>query len=360
MNKLLRYKNPHIGFNDIPFILLGIPLVATMVTMIFFGLPILDAMKCVWFNTFASFLSTGVFWLGDRWITIQLRKRYYKPQDTARRLWLQSIFIILYTAVMSLLLKSSDHLFDHSFHGGPATHPGYLKSFVACLFATIPISAIYEAAYFIHHWKRSAAEAERLAHTTTRSQLEALRNQVNPHFLFNSLNTLASIIPDQPENAVEFTLKLSQVYRSILALKDKQVITLQEELNFLENYIYLCKTRFGSSISFDIDINAQVKNYFLVPLTLQMLLENAIKHNIVSQKKPLHIRIYSEDQGYICMRNNVQEKFTEVEGTGTGLKNIRERYQLTFGLPIIVHHTSSDFIAKLPIRSIHDYTHLDH
>jgi hypothetical protein len=356
MRSIIHYKHPLIGFNDIPFIVVGIPFVSVLVTMIFFGLPVGDAIACSLSNVFPAYISTAVFWLGDRWITIRMRKLFPLPQQTKKRLWIQGTIIVIYTAIMAYILKSQKQMFDHSFLATPLAHPGYLKSFVACMFATVPISAIYEAGFFIHNWKKSVAETERLAHTTTRSQLEALRNQVNPHFLFNSLNTLASIIPDQPENAVQFTLKLSQVYRSILDLKDKQAVTVQEELAFIENYIYLCKTRFDKGISFQIAISDEARKQFLVPLTLQMLLENAIKHNIVSQRKPLHIEIYNEDSAFICMRNNVQEKSSEVEGTGTGIRNIRERYQLTFGLPVIIEHGAESFVAKLPIIPIHDYT----
>jgi hypothetical protein len=298
--------------------------------------------------------------LGDRYITIAMRKQFPRAKDTTKRLWKQGVLIFLYTAIMSLLLKNTQFIFDHSWHGGHLTHPGFVKSFVACLFATVPISAIYEAGFYIHNWKKSVAEAERLAHITTSSQLEALRNQVSPHFLFNSLNTLASIIPDQPEDAVRFTLKLSQVYRSILDLKDKQIMTLNEELNFLENYIFLCQTRFGASISFEIKINDALRHHYLVPLTMQMLLENAIKHNIVSQRRPLLIEVYTEGNKWVCMRNNLQEKLTEVEGTGTGLKNIRERYLLTFGLPVHIEQDGQYFIAKLPVIPIHDYSHIAH
>jgi two-component system, LytTR family, sensor kinase len=360
MKNLFTYRHPLIGFNDLPFIVIGIPIVAILVTMIFFGMTVQDATLCTFSNFIPSFISTGYFWLGDRWITIRMRRRFPLASQTSKRLWTQGLIIVLYTAAMAIVLKSSEGAFDHRFHSADLPHPGFIKSFVACLFATIPITAIYEAAYFIHNWKKSVAETERLAHTTTRSQLEALRNQVNPHFLFNSLNTLASIIPDQPDDAVQFTLKLSQVYRSILDLKDKQVVTLQEELTFLENYIFLCKTRFGQSISFDIRIDEHIKNHFLVPLTLQMLLENAIKHNVVSQRRPLHIEVYNEGADLVCMRNNVQEKSSEVEGTGTGLKNIRERYQLTFGMPVVVIHTEQTFVAKLPILSIHDHTRTPH
>jgi two-component system, LytTR family, sensor kinase len=356
MNRFFTYRHPIIGFNDLPFIAAGIP----VVTMIFFGLSLPDAANCALHNFIPSAVSTGVFWIGDRFITIQMRRRFPLAKQTSKRLWTQGALIVMYTALMSLLLKGADPLFDHGYHGGELTHPSFIKSFVACLFATVPISAIYEAGYFIHNWKKSIAETERLAHTTTKSQLEALRNQVNPHFLFNSLNTLVSIIPDQPDDAIQFTLKLSQVYRSILDLKDKQVVTLREELAFLDNYIYLCKTRFGPSISFEIRIDDHLKEHFLVPLTLQMLLENAIKHNIVSQRRPLHIELFNEGTNWICMRNNAQEKSSEVEGTGTGLKNIRERYQLTFGLPIIIENRDTIFTAKLPVIPIYDHPRTNH
>jgi two-component system, LytTR family, sensor kinase len=360
MDKLLRYKHPLIGFNDIPFIIFGIPLVSVLVTMIFFGLPVNSAVACSVNNLVPAYISTAIFWIGDRWITIRMRKIFPFAHQTMKRLWIQGTLIVIYTAIMAYFLQHNKDLFDHSHLGIPLQHPSYMKSFVACMFATVPISAIYEAGYYIHHWKKSIAETERLAHTSTRSQLEALRNQVNPHFLFNSLNTLASIIPDQPENAVQFTLKLSHVYRSILDIRDKQAVTVEEELAFLENYIYLCKTRFDKSITFEISISDEARKQFLVPLTLQMLLENAIKHNIVSQRKPLHVQVYNEGNNFICMRNNVQEKSTEVEGTGTGIRNIRERYMLTFGLPVVIEHSAEAFIAKLPIISIHDYSSTHH
>lgn len=349
--------NPWIGFNDLPFILVGTPIVASLVTMIFFGLNVREAFSCTMLNILPASFSTLVFWIGDRYITIAFRKLFPAFQQTRRRLLYQSLAILAYTAGIALPLKLSEPFFDHSFVQN-VEHPGYIKSFVACLFATIPISAIYEAGFFINRWKLSIAEAERLKQQNTQSQLEALRNQINPHFLFNSLNTLASLIPEDSATSVQFVQKLSKVYRIILDLGDKQVVTLQEELEFLNDYNYLMKTRFGDNIHFEVVCEDGCKSCYLVPLSLQILIENAIRHNIVSSKKPLHIRIEA-NQRFVRVSNNLQPRTQPNTGTGTGLKNIRERYQLTFGLPIEIDQTADAFIVQLPLVNIqaHEHSH---
>ncbi len=359
MKRFLKTYNPWIGFNDWPFILAGTPLVSILVTMIFFGISVNEAFMCTLTNILPATISTAVFWMGDRYITIQFRKRFPAFYDVKKRLFYQSMTILAYTALMAIPLKSTGGLFHHTFSGS-GVHPGYFKSFVACMFATIPITAIYEAGFFINRWKMSIAETEKLKQQNTQSQLEALRNQINPHFLFNSLNTLASLIPEDPKSAIDFVHKLSNVYRSILDLKEKTIVTLDEELQYLDNYIYLLKTRFGENIHFEIDIHDACKTCYLVPLSVQMLLENAIKHNIVSQKKPLTVTIRNEGANMLVVRNNLQLKDQHNESTGTGLVNIENRYQLTFGVPIIVSQTATEFIVKLPLIAIEDYESTRH
>jgi two-component system LytT family sensor kinase len=359
MKKFLRTNNPYIGFNDVPFILIGTPIVSIMVTMIFFGISVKEALLCTAINIVPAAISTAVFWLGDRYIILYFRKKFPAFHDVKKRLFYQSVVVLTYTAVMAVPLKRTDGFFTPSF-SDVIVHPSYLKSFVACMFATVAITAIYEAAYFIHRWKLSIADTEKLKQQNTQSQLEALRNQINPHFLFNSLNTLASLIPEDPKNAIEFVHKLSHVYRSVLDLKEKTIVTLEEELAYLDNYIYLLKTRFGENIQFDIDIHHACRTCYLVPLSLQMLLENAIKHNIVSQKRPLIVSIRNEGEQMLIIRNNLQLKEQETESTGTGLMNIENRYQLTFGVPIEVTQTDSEFIVKLPLIAIAQYENTHH
>jgi two-component system, LytTR family, sensor kinase len=352
--KNFRSYNPWIGFNDWPFILIGTPIVSVLVTMIFFGIGIQDAFMCSLTNLVPAYSSTLIFWLGDRYITIFFRKKFPAIKENRKRILLQSAAILIYTAIMAMPLKMSESLFDHQYTLGIA-HPGYWKSMLACLFATVPISAIYEAGYFIHKWKLSIAESEKLKQQNTQSQLEALRNQINPHFLFNSLNTLVTIIPEDHKRAVDFVHKLSNVYRSLLDLKEKTIVTLEEELEYLDNYIYLLNTRFEENIIFDIELENACKTCYMVPLSLQMLVENAIKHNIISQKKPLHIKISNENDYTLVISNNLQLKTQKSEGTGTGLSNIENRYQLTFGLPIEVKSSDDSFVVKLPLIPINDY-----
>ncbi len=359
MKSFFKTYNPWIGFNDWPFIIIGTPMVSILVTMIFFGISVNEAFACTMTNILPSAISTAVFWMGDRYITIQFRKKFPAIHDIKKRLFYQSLVIFAYTALMAIPLKSTSGLFQHTFAGSDI-HPGYFKSFVACLFATIPITAIYEAGFFINRWKMSIAETEKLKQQNTQSQLEALRNQINPHFLFNSLNTLASLIPEDPKSAIDFVHKLSNVYRSILDLKEKTIVTLDEELEYLDNYIYLLKTRFGENIRFEIEIHDVCKTCYLVPLSVQMLLENAIKHNVVSQRKPLTVTIRNEGTNVLIVRNNLQLKDQHNESTGTGLLNIENRYQLTFGVPITVSQTATEFIVKLPLIAIEDYESTRH
>lgn len=307
----------------------------------------------MWLNFLPANLSTLVFWLGDRYIIVLFRKRLPGLTHINRRLIYQSLAIFAYTAIMAVPLKMTEHVYDRTFAMN-AENPGYFKSFVACMFVTITISAIYEATYFFHHWKQSIAETEKLKRQHTQSQLEALKNQINPHFLFNSLNTLSSLIPEDPKTSVDFVQKLSNVYRIILDLREKPAVTLREELEFLDNYNYLIKARFGENIHFDMHIDEACLSCFLAPLSLQMLVENAIKHNVVSSKKPLTINIFGTREN-ITVINNLQPKSLPTEGTGTGLQNIRNRYSLIFNKEIEVEKSNDTFSVKLPLVLIEAY-----
>lgn len=167
----------------------------------------------------------------------------------------------------------------------------------------------------------------RLQHETILAQYETLKSQVNPHFLFNSLNALSSLIKTDTEKAQQFTTVFSRLYRSVLELKDCTVITLADELQLADDYVYLQKIRFGESLHVDKRIQATQMNLYLPPFCLQMLIENAIKHNIVSAEQPLRISIYSGD-GVIIISNNIQRRVVRDESTGTGIRNIIERFSI--------------------------------
>lgn len=230
------------------------------------------------------------------------------------------------------------------------TYNNMIGGFSAGLFNSILVISIYEAVYFMKRYMHSAAEAEQLKREMVQSQLETLKNQVNPHFLFNSLNTLVSIIPDDRDVAVEFVRKLSKVYRYILEINDRELILLREELEFLNSYIFLQKIRFGDNLVVKMEIPEHLLEHQVVPLSLQMLLENALKHNVVSTEKPLHIEIYiGKNDQTLVVRNNLQLKQQVLDSTGTGLKNIRNRYHFASGREVETIVTTSAFIVALPL-----------
>lgn len=179
------------------------------------------------------------------------------------------------------------------------------------------------------------------------SQFEALKSQINPHFLFNSFNTLISIIEDNPKKAVEYVEHLSDFYRSIMQYREKEVIPLQEEIEIVKSFIYLLKQRYGNNLSLHVD-SEEVSGY-VVPLSLQMLVENAIKHNVISKSKPLDIKIHDRESEYICVSNNLQLKMTPEISTGFGLQSIARRYELLTDRQIRVEKTDHSFEVCLPI-----------
>ncbi|MDP4255811.1 MAG: histidine kinase, partial [Bacteroidota bacterium] len=218
----------------------------------------------------------------------------------------------------------------------------------AALICSLTVVAIYESIYFMAELKKSVQEKELLKRESLVAQWNALKTQVNPHFLFNNLNTLSSIIPDNPGQAVDFVQELSKVYRHILEVRDEQSILLSEELDVLKAYAFLLKTRFGENLGISIRVPADRLQQKIVPLSLQILMENAIKHNIVSSAKPLQIDVFAEN-GRLVVRNTLQKRHQSNESTGIGLDNIRNRYKLLGGREVDVKEDASSFTVSIPL-----------
>jgi LytS/YehU family sensor histidine kinase len=219
---------------------------------------------------------------------------------------------------------------------------------VAALFCSLTVVAIYESIYFMNELKKSVVEKEKFKRESLHAQLDALRTQVNPHFLFNNLNTLSSIIPEDPQRAVDFVQQLAKVYRHILEVKDEKSIDLKEELDVLKAYAFLLKTRFGDNLDITISVPDEKLKRKIIPLSLQILMENAIKHNIVSSEKPLKIDVYAVN-GRLIVNNNLQKKNQVNESTGIGLDNIRNRYKLLSDKQVEVTESGSNFTVSIPL-----------
>lgn len=190
---------------------------------------------------------------------------------------------------------------------------------------------------------------QRMQQEKTEMQMRALQSQINPHFLFNGLNTLSSLIDEDPNQAGEFVDELSKVYRYLLRSNEHELTPLSIELRFINSYFHLLKTRFGRSVSLEIDVDDAFGEALLPPLTLQLLVENAVKHNVVIAQKPLNIRIRTTPDKLLVVENSLQRKILRVESNGVGLSNITFKYQLLNQPPPIIQEHEGWFQVKLPL-----------
>jgi len=289
--------------------------------------------------------------LGTGILNYFLSKKWDWIKDNKQRIWAGIIGTILYTVPVVLLL---DYLvlvliFDNShfsFFSGQ-----FLWIHISYISIAFCVSTFLHAKEFMNKWKRAmtkeTTKQEIVAKTET-AKFETLKNQLDPHFLFNSLNVLTSLIDENPRQAEKFTTKLSKVYRYVLEQRNKELIPLSEELTFANTYMELLSMRFEEAVKFEIPKSVSDSNYKIVPLSLQLLLENAVKHNVVSNTKPLHIRIFEQD-GYLMVENNINPKEALGKGTHVGLRNIADRYGLITSKNVIIENNNKIFKVCLPL-----------
>jgi sensor histidine kinase YesM len=341
--------NSKIGFDDRLVMLIAVPLIALLIPIIFFDVRFNKPPYYNWNTIWTGLLITSVVWMGNRFIMIWARTRYPSFALVKKRLVIQSLVILAFTLLANNILGTVLQKYCGLAESGMLTTGEVIfRSNVAAVFFTLTIVAIYESIYFMNELRQSVVEKEMLKRESLNAQLDALRTQVNPHFLFNNLNTLSSVIADDPNVAIEFVQQLSKVYRHVLEVKDEQSISLQEELDVLKAYAFLLQTRFGSHLNVIINVPEEKLKKKIVPLSLQLLMENAIKHNIVSSDKPLNIHVYAQN-GKLVVTNNLQKKNQVFESTGIGLDNIRNRYKLIVSDQVEVTENESSFTVAVPL-----------
>jgi hypothetical protein len=215
------------------------------------------------------------------------------------------------------------------------------------LFTTI-ISLFFHLIYFYKALQEKKVKEQKIIAGTASAKFDALKNQLDPHFLFNSLNVLSALIDENPDQAQKFTTGLSKIYRYVLEQKNKELVSLEEELKFASTYMKLLKMRFENSIEFEIPEEISNEEAKVVPLSLQLLLENTIKHNIVSENRPLKIKIYEQDE-FLVVENNYQKKEVLSNRKGVGLQNIVNRYNEITQRKVLINQTEEIFRVKIPV-----------
>lgn len=328
---------------------LGVRIISVPAVALFFTLVLnsdADPHLGFWSRFLVSNICTVTVWEANRFMVILFRSRYPEVRQTVKRLLLQMATSMVLSTILMIGLCRIIYAVTT---GNEPSFQQTQVNVIAGLIATFFISMIYECFYFFSKWNQSLLEAEKLKRENIRFQFESLKSQVNPHFLFNSLNTLASLIEEEPKNAVQFVQHLSQVYRYVLATRERDLVSLTEEVQFIRSYLYLLRMRFGNNLQVDINIPQNKEQHQLPPLALQLLVENAIKHNIVAAEQPLVLRIRVDKRGHLEVENSLQKKQHVEPSSGFGLKNIIKRYQLLGRSDVEISAANDHFTVALPL-----------
>ena len=302
-----------------------------------------------------TFLISGMYTffigLGNGFLNDYLDSKFSWTEETRKR----TIAAIVGTLVMNIALVYFCNYLNFIVIQGknPEKFFNGEMNFINWFFINfaIMISAIGHARGFMAAWKNSTKKEvveQKLIAKSANAQFESLKNQLDPHFLFNSLNVLDSLIEENPVQAQRFTNSMSKIYRYVLEQKDKELVSVEEEIDFAKTYCELLKTRFEDAVTFDFNISEEDKKGFVVPLSLQLLLENSIKHNFATSSKPLNIKMFTE-KGNLIIENNLQTRELPNKSTGVGLANIVSRYNLLTERNVFVEKSETFFRVKLPI-----------
>ncbi len=275
-------------------------------------------------DLFTCTVFSSAIWLGAAAVTLQARKSIPGINNRNKRLRIIVACLIPLTVACTLL----NGLLEQWLGMSTIQWASFVQIEGMTIIISLVVVGIYEGLYYIRQWQQLHEQSEQLRKINSDSQFKFLEDQVKPHFLFNSLNTLSSLIHAHPGKAEHFVEEMATVYRYLLKKNQRELTTLQEELAFIESYVLMLKTRFDDALLVNIRISEQHLDYLLPPFVLQLLVENAVKHNIATAERPLQIDIYTDGAHNLHIENNLQKKDTSGYSEKTGLLNLTERYKL--------------------------------
>lgn len=336
--------------NDIGFRVILIP---------FFGIaiPVLTGMVphasfSSWeikFSYLYTILISFVVWEGNRFLLFTLRAYFDWLNKPVKKIIALVMAVSFYTIPVSVLMLTTWY---HIFMQGTINWQTVYNATLIILVCVAFIVHIYETVFLVKQAENDKLKKEQLERSRVEAELEALKNQVDPHFIFNSLNTLSHLIEERPQKAKAFNDSLADVYRYILQNKARDLVLLSDEMKFMKDYFLLLKIRFEEAVQLTIEADANVfDNYFVPPISLQILLENAIKHNEFSDAKPLLITVQMKEEALLIYHEK-RKKTLRRPGSKIGLQNLAKRYKLITGKEIMVEDTNNAFNVSLPLLKI--------
>lgn len=303
----------------------------------------------VWLVTYSIVYAIGyVSWRAHFVYDDYIRRLFPSLKDTRKR--------VLYTVPVNLLVMTPSVLLIvyvfHSFRilGYQIEEDDLLYAYLVGLGVNIIFESLWEVIYIIDKVKEAVAEKEMIEQMQLRQEFDNLKQKVNPHFLFNSFNTLSSLIMEDRDQAEKFLDELSKVYRYLLRNNESGMSTVEQETRFIQSYARLLTTRHGEGFKLDMQIDPAVRDKEIPSLSLQLLVENAVKHNVLSRQQPVRVLIQSTPDGYLMVQNNLNKKTRLLhESTGIGLSNIREKYKLLQRDDVSIHESADRFTVKIPL-----------
>ena len=291
-----------------------------------------------------SFIRTALIWNGSMMIIQFAVNRYPVFKETSKLLAFQVIALCSFV----LLVELSEIFTVEHYLKIPMSYSEKRILIIGSLLITFMISSIYASVAFFIQWKENLLRTQALEKANLEARYDTLRNQVNPHFLFNSLNTLLMLVNDNPV-ASRYVESISEIMRYMLQSRDKDAVLLRDELKIALDYVFVQQSRFGDKLKVEFYVPERYYHYAVPPLALQMLLENSIKHNVVSKEDPLLIKVYISDDGYMVIENTIKAKIDKDPSTGVGLANIQSRYLHITGKNIVVKQENGKFMVLLPL-----------
>jgi len=322
----------------VPLLGIGLPVVSGIISYELYSVP-----QLIGANLFFILTSFSI-WSGCNWIHGKLRPLYGPVTNPFSKIGTVTFVSVLYGAAIGGLssliwLQISKEPFEWS---------GVYKFVIACVAAIIVFTLIYEILYLIKEREIDTKVVNQLDKERSQAELQALTGELDPHFIFNSLNTLNHLIVHDAKQAHLFNNRLALVYKYFLINKNRELIPLMDELEFIENYFYLLQIRHDNKLQMRTTLNEKSNRALIPPCAVQILVENAIKHNEFTESKPLQINIYMNGES-LRVSNNIKPKPYAVNSTGIGLKNLSSRYKILFHKNIIIETTNEEFIVKLPL-----------
>jgi two-component system LytT family sensor kinase len=329
-------------FKNIIFFKLPISLgICMLFKIVFFRLDEILDFDLIYISGIVLFI-----WQGNLLIDSRLNNKYDWVENPKKRLIIQSVLNSIFTLLSLFVFMYAIHQFR--FGDGKIINPKMSEIFKPAVFFTFAVLSIHISFQFFRALKESLIQVEKYKTQSVNAQLQNLKSQISPHFLFNNLSVLTSLVYSGDKKAVNFINELSKVYRYVLENKNTELVTLDKELDFINHYIYLLNIRFEDNIKFNIDIDEVTKVMFLPQMCLQILIENTIQHNETSQAKILYVNI-STFNNTLVIENNIQKRRDNVESSGTGIKNIQSRYSFFTDEKLEVFYNDKIFKVILPL-----------